>query len=210
MRLHRIAQMALAGVAVATLLGTVGCGNQAGRTSSPLKVPEEGKTGASPAESKADFVLTAHEYDLAWKKDPKAARKGYEGKLIQLKGTIENMGVHSEGNPWVSAGSPWVSLKTGNKIPGTDIEDTVICYLKEKDPWRKIGFGQSITVRGRGHELGTPLLDSDIVALDRNPVQAVSAVDLTKRFGVDRGKMEEAEEIEAAYRSRGNCGQGPR
>jgi tRNA_anti-like len=142
--------------------------------------PEKSKP--TPPLAKADFVLTAHDYDTDWKKDAKAAEKKYEGKMIELKGELNSIGLNDEG-------IAWVSLRTGNKIANTEVEGTVSCQLLEKNPWAKLGRGQTVTLRGRLNSgWGFALVESTLLELGPNPAIILSASDLAKEYGADKGK----------------------
>jgi hypothetical protein len=184
---HRSGRQVSLAIVVASILVS-GCGKNenpaakndptVGRSSPALTT--QGVTGAPTSPAKPDFSLTADEYDLEWQKDSAAAK--YEGKVIELKGAIAGLGLDGDGNAWIS-------LKTGNNIPGTEIKASVVCKLSDKDPWGKLGYDQSVKVRGRGFGYNTALLDSVIVEAGPNPSKAISAVDLANQFAADRSKM---------------------
>jgi len=180
MRLNRIAGTSLAGLVMAVLLGTAGCGKQATGTFGSKDSGASGDKDPSPTAGKADFALTAEEWHKEWKNGPEAAKKKYDEKLIELSGEIDDADMS---DPYGRIGYFFL------KVPGGGIG--IRCGTEDKEPWFKIGPGCKVKIRGKPDGSTGDLYPCMIVESSPNTTQTISARELTKECASDWKKAKE-------------------
>jgi len=127
---------------------------------------------------KPEFTLTADEYVADIEKDKQAAKAKYQGKLIELSGTVRAI---QGGVPARETGI--VNLGATNSMFGVN------CSMTEKEPWARVSPGQQVRIRGKADTSGIPYLwNSMIVEQGPNPAVKISDADLAKEFVGDKKK----------------------
>jgi hypothetical protein len=150
----------------------------AGGFSVPTALAQEQKTAPVSAVN-----ITAEKLYQELKADNKAARAKYEGKALEVSGTIATATADG-GN-----GHPSVTLYTTDK-PGNLESQLVICQFPDKLEFRVIQLckDQKAVVRGKleaDQTFGVQLGDCVLVAATRSPALSVTAAALAKEFNGD-------------------------
>jgi hypothetical protein len=184
MRLQRIARTSLASVVMAALLGILGCGKQATATfGAKDRRAKSGDKDPSLTAGKADFTLTAEEWQKEWKNGPEAAKKKYDEKLIELSGEIDDSDMS---DPYGRIGYVYL------KVPGGG---NVRCGTEDKEPWFKVGPGCKVRIQGKPDGSTGDLYPCIIVESSPNTTQTISARELTKECASDwKGAKEKYED----------------
>lgn len=136
--------------------------------------------------------ITGEKIGSEFRADVTAATAKYHGKVFELKSTIEEMGLSTAGEAYLSlAGAlePTLSL--------------IECYVKDKEPWNRAVPGQMATLRGRCEILGGELKFRECQILDVNGPKAIAvkAADLAQQYEKDEAgaaKMYENKWLEVA------------
>jgi hypothetical protein len=105
-------------------------------------------------------------------KDPKAAEEKYKGKLVELSGTVIEIGASEDGKPFVD-------------LQGDSRERIVRCLTQAKEPWALVIPGQQVKLHGKFEGAGEKeirLSDSIIVAPKSSPALNITAEKLAKEF----------------------------
>lgn len=109
-------------------LGTIGCGG----TKS-----EDGKSGEPDlSKMKPDYTLSSVEFSAEYKRDNKAARAKYKGKMIELTGKVVGVGRNAGKEEFL----------TLEATKGSFLQ--VICFTRINDAWLKASPGQTVKLRG--------------------------------------------------------------
>jgi hypothetical protein len=152
----------LTGVLCLALIGIspAGCSSNSGR-------PAAGKSDV------ADFVLSSKDLDGEYQKDGGAADAKYKGKQIEVTGKLKQF-------RRLPSGSISVFLE------GTTSD--VQCFTEDKEPWRKVLTGQTVTLRGAWPEkmFGLTLVDCRIITVTGDPPPTLTANELAKEYGSDK------------------------
>jgi hypothetical protein len=147
-----------------------GCGPTApsGKQGEESKVPTS-KLGPP------DFSMGSRQFVAEFKKDSKAAHQKYKGKTIELLGRVVSVDTNLSGDPVVMLeGEPKKS-------------DWAACITAERYPAKKLAPGQSVSIKGRGHDWfpGPNLLDCEILRVEGPKPQAFTADELAAEVGKD-------------------------
>lgn len=156
--------------AVLTSAGLVGCGSGGGKTGKDNEVAK-----ASP-----DFSLDAQQYFNECKENERSATKKYQGKIVELKGVVLNMGAANGGTPKINLG--------GKNEDGLGVQ----CVTAEKEPWAKVVPGQTATVRGKGPEFAVvpSLIDCVFVDLGASPAVRIASTKLAEEHAESKEATE--------------------
>jgi hypothetical protein len=120
--------------------------------------------------------MTAHELQAELKKDHAAFAKSYEGKILELTGTVFYAGDNAAGE-----GHGFVVLQ----LPFPDTATGLICITREDMPWLKVSTDSKITIRGKCDK-NAMLSNCEIVEAGPNSGIMVSAKDLAADFAANR------------------------
>jgi hypothetical protein len=144
------------------------------------KLPKAG-AAKSIADRPADVTFTPTEYFAEFNKLKEEMGKKYEGKVIELKGTVKGLGRLS-GRPELLVISPEKE------------QEDVRCFMPEGEEfWAKISKGQEVTVKGLVRQpQGNPML-TDCAVTFSGPSSGVTmtAEELAKEFASDSTKAAE-------------------
>src|SRR5262249_34234728 len=137
----------------------------------------EPKKGAGPAGlGKPDLVVTPAEWRAEFKKDSTAAKAKYRGKVIEMSGTLEGVRPDPFGTQFA-----FIEFDVANDFAG------VRCVLTDPRPWRKVGPGSKVKVRGKSSEIHAGDLNPcEIVEAGPNTSVIITAAQLAKEFAADR------------------------
>lgn len=134
---------------------------------------------AKPSEQRpADATFTPAEYVAEFDKLKDNMGRKYEGKVIELKGTVKGLGRHS-GRPELLVISP-----------GKE-QEYVRCFMPEGEEfWARISKGQEVTVEGLVRQpQGNPMLTDCGIASSGPPTGVtISAEELAREFAADGTK----------------------
>jgi hypothetical protein len=152
----------------------VGCGGSS--SSGPAKdaAPSADKDG-KPKLGKADFTLTSKDFAEEFKKDKTAAHAKYKGKIVEVTGKVESVGRNASDEPILTLEGPPKSF------------DWTQCLTRDRYPWKTAAPGQTVTVKGKGHDFfpGAILLDCEIVEVKGDKPPALTADELAKEYAAD-------------------------
>jgi hypothetical protein len=114
------------------------------------------------------FKLTAEEFHR------QAGDEKFDGKVIELSGTVEGVGRNA-------GGEAFVQLKVPSQMFG------VMCFTTDEQPWAKVARGQKVRIKGLGGAviLAPRLLACAIVEPGEYAAVRISAADLAKEYAAD-------------------------
>jgi hypothetical protein len=132
------------------------------------------KEAAAPL-GKPDVTMDAVAWHAEFKKDNKAAKQKYKGKVVELTGTVRDL----TDDPYGNVG--YIYLEVKGDILGVRVA------TKDKKPWLTVAQGSQIKVKGKEPEAGLPadLFEAEIVDAGPNPAM-LSAEQLAKEYTADR------------------------
>jgi hypothetical protein len=136
------------------------------------KPPTDADKKVIPKKPEPDFSLASERYAEAYEADRDASRKKYEGKLIQLTGRILDVGRTTDD-------TDFLRLEGG--------KTNVFCAPKEKEAWKKVFPGQTLTIVGIGGD-GIPvpsLGEAEILEVRGARPTKISAAELAKEYVAD-------------------------
>jgi len=122
----------------------------------------------------APVKLTAEEFDKEFRQNKKAAAAKYQGKKVELTGTVLRVNRHF-------SGKPVVELNVGNEAAG------VACYTTEKEPWGTFAPGQKVKVVGTvpGFPVKAEAEECAVEAVTESPLKTAAAEALAKECAAD-------------------------
>lgn len=97
------------------------------------------QAAAAARSAKPEFTVSAVDLCGEFKKDDNAARKKYEGTVIEVSGTVRGLSEPYDGR------RDEVKLMGGPEELGND----VVCGMSEGNPWNTMAPGQSVVIRGK-------------------------------------------------------------
>jgi exonuclease VII large subunit len=165
---------------LAVLTAAAGCGKRGPSGADGKGDPDE--TGADLAAAKPDVTMKAADWHAEFKKDDKAAKAKYAGKVVELTGQAGNVVQNAD------AGVAFIHLKVDKDFLG------VRCGTKDMNVWEKVAEGSDVTVRGRLPEFGLftgELMPVHVVSVGKNPAGTMTAAELAGRFEKDKEKLKE-------------------
>jgi hypothetical protein len=116
----------------------------------------------------ADFSLSVADFIAEHKKDRFAAEK-FKFKTVELRGVVS--GFYKD------------RLFLQQSLGGQDV---VSCRMEKPEPWARVAKGQSVTVKGRGPELGVALepalMEVAIITAGPNAAIVMSTEDLAREL----------------------------
>jgi len=169
----------------------VGCGKQSPESKvTKLEIPSQETSAPRPtagnkhtdeprgdvSKLKPDFFLSSTQFAEEMTRDKVAGMKKYEGKVLELKGSIARVGTtHSYG--------PVLYLE-GNKGDKTNLVGFV---LSESKPWSKYVLGQQLTIRGKVTNNVLILVPCEVVESTRSITEALTAPQLDEECNKPSG-----------------------
>jgi hypothetical protein len=144
----------------------------------PASPAVSSKTSAPKHElpTKAEFTFTPEEYWNAWREDREAAPKKFNGKVMDLTGTIVWIG-----NTAREEGFIFSVILSSPKKPTIGI--ACLFDMADKEPWATLGLGQKVTLRGLGDQM--QLIKARVVEADPSPAINISPAALAKEYAAD-------------------------
>ncbi|MDB5310875.1 MAG: tRNA anti-like [Gemmataceae bacterium] len=128
----------------------------------------------------ADFKLTAGEFAKEFRKDAKAAREKYKGKIVELNSTVSSAALGYEGkNSYVGVETPDPAVKFGNP--------EVMCLSNDPEFFAQFGRGQTARIKGKVGPGGS-LMSCEVVEKGADTRILVSSETLAKDFTADPEK----------------------
>jgi hypothetical protein len=104
------------------------------------------KDGPAPADPPATQRIEAATLSEEFRDEAARAKGKYHGKLLELSGVVDEIGVTATGDAYV------VLQGVQNPVPRT-----IECIMSEKGPSSKLVRGQTVTLKGRCEYLGEEL-----------------------------------------------------
>jgi hypothetical protein len=134
-----------------------------------------GKGGIEQA--KPDFALTSKRLADTYSKDREAAKAKYKDKVIELTGVV--MGVTS-----TSLDGAYLVLEGTKKDP---LVTGIICYTRDKHPWRKATPGQLVKLKGKDYQFSPDPALAECVILEVSGTRAplLTAEKLAKEYAAN-------------------------
>lgn len=184
---ERLCKLSVFGLAFVIV---VGCGknneplNSAFHQGAPSMPGRKATNTSNRADRISELALTAEQFADDCKKDRDAANAKYEGKVIELSGVIDFVGI------WWQDGKPDFFSKG------------VLCFTAEREPWARVAPGQTFKVKGKYGKMNyevvglagenqAHLLDCVFLDLGPNPTIAISAEELSKEYGANKDKAQD-------------------
>lgn len=164
-------------------LALTGCGKKAADDKPGDKQTEKPEDGSDLATAKPDVTMTAEAWHAEFKKDEKAAKAKYMGKVVQLTGKVWTLAQN------IDAGITFVHLKVENDLFG------VRGGTKDLNLWERVPEGAEVTIRGRLPDMGVmtgELFPIHVVSVDKNPSRTFTAAELAIEFKKDKEKLKAA------------------
>jgi hypothetical protein len=116
------------------------------------------------------------------------AEKKYEGALIEMTAQVWLVGMVKMDQSF----KPAITVRADRgPVPFENAWDFLILVMKDPHPWKRVGPGGTVTVRGRAKLWpvkaggGGILLDCEIVSAIGDPVPSTTAHELAKEFKAD-------------------------
>lgn len=81
----------------------------------------------------AQYCVSARQYHAEWRADKRAAAGMYQGRVVELAGTVRATGGRAGGGAFVT------------------LEPGIECLMAEPRPWARLVPGQRVAIRGLGH-----------------------------------------------------------
>jgi hypothetical protein len=171
---------------LAVLMAVAGCGKK-DPTGDGKGGPDE--AAADLATAKPDVTTTAAEWHAEFKKDDKAAKAKYAGKVVELTGKATSVLQN------LDAGMAFIHLAVEKDFLG------VRCDTKDLNVWEKVSPGSEVTVRGRlaeGGFLTGELMPVHIVSV-KGQAGSMTATELAEQFTKEKDKLKEKWDDKWAY-----------
>lgn len=169
-------------LALLLLLTTFAAG--CGKKDTPGGGGPDGKGGAAVDYSTAtpDVTMKAADWHAEFKKDEKAAKAKYAGKLVELSGKVTSVVQN------LDAGVVFLHLKVDGDVLG------VRCGINDVNAWEKVPEGADVVVRGKLPEFGFltgELMPVQVIRVDNNPTTTFTAADLAGQFAKEPAQLKE-------------------
>lgn len=199
-RVTLVSTMAVFGAAVVVL---VGCSNDEQSTKQrgadkkvsekkqqskvdERSTPSEEAATPPPAADAPVHQLTAREFYDAYKEDSSATAQKYRGSWVELTGEVSSFNVDQIGRGKYALR---VTLVAAPK-PGQDASlntDFIGCHVAEREPWKKMSVGDTVTLKGTYVETGFKrgFDQCTIVKSEGKPTPSMTANELAKRYLAD-------------------------
>jgi hypothetical protein len=160
------------------ILALVGC--HGGDTGKPIPTTGTSSPGGPDMSKAPDVTMTAADYAAEFKKDKKAAAEKYNGKIIQLTGTVDHFAKNITGD-----------VEMLLAVKGDFVG--VICFTTDKQPWNHATPGQSVQVKGAFPEItfSPALVHCVIVEASGTKAPTLTAEALGKEYDADAKAVEE-------------------
>jgi putative nucleic acid binding protein len=192
-----MAMLAIVGVCCFFCLASVGAGAyflvkrfaKTGADGSPRSAATTAEsTRITVRDLRPDFALTSVAFGEEYRKNKKDAEAKYNGKIIELSGTIAGIGRN-------------VSKEAHITLDGAKGELLgVMCHTTDPEPWLKYARGQKVRIRGRGPDFsfGAALIECEVMEAGPNPASVLTADQFAREYGADpeaAGKKYEKQHI---------------
>jgi hypothetical protein len=129
------------------------------------------KSGEDLSKAEPKFTVTAEELHKEFKTDKKAAETKYQGQVVEVKGTVNSLGVN------VSS-QAYVDLEVPKEFVG------VMCYTADKEPWAKVAPGQQVKLKGRWPKgaFSAQLMNCVFTEAKSSPAISITAKKLVQEY----------------------------
>lgn len=130
------------------------------------------RSDAELKEKRAKYSVSSEQFAAEFTKDREAAAKKYSGQIIEISGTVSDVGLHITSNAYLAFD---VAEKPG----------FVQCFTVDQEPWHKVLPGAKVKIKGTC-ETRSRFERCEIVEANPIPIPEFIAAKLSGEFAANR------------------------